>query len=99
MINPRSWKALLALNVVLLLALILTVLSPPSVQAQQRPRPGEYLLIAGDITGLSGKSAVYIIELRTSRLLALFYNRDTRRIEVIDSRLLDEDLTTTPTTR
>lgn len=91
--NMRSLGALVALNLVLLAALMATVLMPGNAQAQlgALSKP-QYLMVAGDVTGRRSQAAVYIIETTTAKMAAIFYNSANNRIEVIGGRELGPDV-------
>lgn len=71
--GKRSLPALIALNVVLLLALALATLAPSPAQAQGFAA-ARFLMVSGPTNARSQQDVVYIIELNSARVLAGFYN-------------------------
>ncbi len=71
--NKQSLGALIVLNVVLLAALVVAMLTPPRAQALGLGGR-QYTMVAGAVTGRKDVSAIYIIDLSTSRLIALTFN-------------------------
>ncbi len=90
--NQRSLAALIALNVVLLAALAVTVLSPQPAAAQPRTRPGEYLMISGSSPGRQQQDLIYILELKTTRMAVLIYNSANDSITELDKITVGEDI-------
>ena len=86
--------ALIALNTVLMLALLLVLLLPgPSAEAQRRGRGrGDYAMVAGQVTGRSDQSAIYLLELNSNRMMALIYDSRGNRLQILAGRNLAEDL-------
>lgn len=91
--NMRSLGALVALNLVLLAALMATVLMPSKAEAQlgALAKP-QYLMVAGDVTGRRQQAAVYVIETNTAKMAAIFFNSGTNRIEVVGGREIGPDV-------
>ena len=82
--NRRTLRALLALNVVLLVALVLVGLTPSEAQAQRGGRP-EYIMVAGRIAERDQQSAVYILDLTNARIAAVMYNSSNDEFDEIDT--------------
>ena len=80
--SKRSLPALIAPNVVLLLALALVSLSPSPAQAQGFAA-ARFLMVSGPTTGRSQQDVIYVIEMNSARVLAAFYNSGTDTWEVI----------------
>ena len=81
--NRRTLRALLALNVVLLVALVLVGLTPAPAQGQfSRP---EYVMVSGRVVGRNQQAAVYILDLANARIAAVMYNSSNDRFEEIDT--------------
>ena len=79
--------ALVVINVLLLISFIGRFGSPNSAVAQparQAPRPGDYLMIPGAITGASN-GIVYVIDVTNGRLSAMTYNESRTRLEAMQS--------------
>lgn len=82
---------LVILNVLLLAALIGRVAVPNAAFAQQRPaagaaRPGDYLMIPGEVTGGS-TSVVYVVDTTNAILGALAYDDATRQLQSMPNRI------------
>lgn len=83
--NKRSLGALIALNLVLLVALVVVGLTPQPAAAQFAAR-GDYMMIAGAVAGREAQASVYIIERNTQRMLALMFRSSDNQFEVIAGR-------------
>ncbi len=81
--NRKTLRALLALNVVLLVALVLVGFTPQPAQGQFASR-SEYIMVAGKVVGRKQQSAVYILDLATARIAAVMYNSSSDKFEEID---------------
>lgn len=82
---------LVILNVLLLAALIGGVATPNAAFAQQRPaanggRPGDYLMIPGEVTGGS-TSVVYVIDTTNAVLGALAYDDSTKQLQSMPGKI------------
>ena len=88
--NKRSLGGLIALNVVLLVALVLVSITPEPAYAQLA-RP-EYVMVNGAIRGRGQSTGVYIIELSTSRMVCLFYSSADNRIDIAAGRDMTRDM-------
>ena len=88
----RALSALIALNVVLLLALAVVNLLPTEAQAQGLAPGGDYIMIAGQVKGRNQQDAVYIVELRSAQVAAVMYNSNSDQLEVIATRDLTNDV-------
>lgn len=71
--GKRSLPALIALNIVLLLALALASLAPSPAQAQGFAA-ARFLMVSGPTNGRSQQDVVYVIEMNSARVIAGFYN-------------------------
>lgn len=89
--SMRSVSALVMLNLVLLLSLVVLNFSADSASGQLGLR-NEYVLIAGDITGKPDQAAVYILELKSQRMVAIAYDSRSRKIIPLGSRVISEDV-------
>jgi len=89
--NKRSLGALVALNLVLLVALVLVTLSPQPASAQVGLRQAEYVMVSGVVRGRQQQAAVYILNLSSGQTAALFFNADTRRSTIIAGRNISMD--------
>ncbi|MEE9404726.1 MAG: hypothetical protein V3V20_07525 [Algisphaera sp.] len=87
----RSLAVLILLNVGLLVALGLTVLSPTPVQAQFGASPS-YTMISGAVSGRSGQAAVYVIDLQSSKVAPIFYNASNKKFEYFKGQVVSEDM-------
>ncbi len=80
--NRRTLRALVALNVVLLVALGLIGLTPAPAQGQYSR--AEYIMVSGKTVGRKQQSAVYILDLATAQIAAVMYNSSNDKFEEID---------------
>ena len=88
--NKQSLGALIALNVVLLAALIVVNLAPQRATAQGFGR-AQYIMVAGDVVGRS-EQVVYVIEVNSGRVAALLFNGSNNTREILDGRNISNDL-------
>ena len=86
----RSLAVLIVLNVVLLAGLTSTVFSPAPAEAQFGGGR-QYTMIAGQATGRSGQSVIYITDLTTGRIATLFYNGSSKEFEFFRGRNIGSD--------
>jgi len=93
--NQRSLGALIVLNLALLLAATLLVLTPRPAQAQGLGR-AQFIMVAGEVSGRSGQQAIYIIELASSRIAAVAFNSGTKEFEEIAGYDMLPDLESRP---
>lgn len=91
--NARSLAALILLNAVLLAALVVTAFSPQPAQAQFGGTE-QYLMIAGDIDTRNARQrqAIYIVNQRTSQIVATTYNSATDTFNWYGGRNIGNDL-------
>ena len=87
--NRRSLSVLIVLNVVLLAAIALTLGPVPKAEAQLGG--GSYLMIAGN-TSQAQQQVVYIMDTRTGRVAGFTVNSANKKIEIIGTRAIAEDL-------
>lgn len=87
--NKRSLRALIALNVCLLVALVMVTLTPEKAEAQIGG--AQYIMIAGQAIGQTNQNAVYIIDAGTAKMVALMFNGGNKRLDVIAGRKLADD--------
>ena len=85
----RSLSMLIVLNAVLLAALSVTLFSTPA--SAQFGGGAAYTMIAGQVTGRADQESVYIIDLNTSRMVAVIFNTNNNRADVIDGRVVADD--------
>lgn len=81
--NRGTLRALLALNVVLLVALVLVGLTPAPAQGQLGR--SEYLMVSGLVVGRKQQAAVYILDLANNQIAAVMYNSSNDSFEEIDT--------------
>jgi hypothetical protein len=89
--NKRSLGALVALNIVLLVALALVSFSPQPAKAQVGLRQSEYIMVSGVVRGRTQQAVVYIIDLSTGQMAAIFHNADTGKSSIIAGRNMAAD--------
>jgi hypothetical protein len=82
---------LILINAVLLASLVVTGFAPKPAQAQLGGVGGEYLMIAGEITGRSSQAAVYIIDLQSAKVAAVIFNGSNSSLEIIAGRDVSQD--------
>ena len=91
--NRQSLGALVALNIVLLLALVVVSLTPAKVNAQ--PFGGgaaQYVMLAGEVTGQKNMNAIYITELVSARMIVVMFNGGNKDFKAIAARELKTDV-------
>lgn len=92
--NKRSLAGLIVINAVLLASLVVAAFSPAPAQAQfAGSSGGQYLMIAGNVTGRESQAGVYIIDMRTARIAAIMFNGSNNKLEIIAGRNAAEDAT------
>lgn len=87
----RSFGALIALNVVLVVALAVVHLISPPVNAQAFGGAGDYMMLSGSVKGRTQQDIVYIVELNTARMVAVMFNSNTNELEVLGARDVTRD--------
>ena len=87
--NRKTLRALLTLNVVLLVALVLVGLTPQPAQGQFAR--SEYIMVAGRVVGRDQQAAVYILDLATAKIAAVMYNSSSDKFEEIDTISMRRD--------
>ena len=96
--NKRSLGALIALNIALLVGLLAAVLSPQQASGQNFVK-AQYLMIAGNIQARDQQAMVYIIEMNSGRMAAVLFNSANKNLDVVDGRILANDLAASAKTR
>ncbi len=94
--NRKSLGALVALNVVLLMALIVVSLTPSRSYAQLGGAAGQYVMIAGQAVGQNNMNAIYITELSSARMVVVMFNGGNEKLDVIAGRELKADVKSGP---
>ncbi len=89
--NRRSLGALIVLNAVLLAALAVLTLSPPQATAQGFGARGEYVMIPGFAQGRQNQELVYIIELKSSKMVGVLVN-PKKELELVATRNIASDV-------
>lgn len=97
--NKRSLAGLILINAVLLASLVVTAFSPAPAQAQFGGMGGQYLMIAGDVTGRDAQAAVYIIDMQSGKVVSIMFNGSNNTLEFIAGRDVSEDATRPSGTR
>lgn len=93
--NARSLAALVAINVALLAALVVSLVTPEPAQAQFAAG-GQYLMIAGAAPNRSGQSLVYIVDVRTGRMISVLYTSANNELEFVAARDIGQDIRSQP---
>ena len=91
--NRRSLAGLILINAVLLASLVVAAFSPEPASAQFGGAGGQYLMIAGNVTGRDSQAAVYVIDMRSGRVAAILFNGSNNSLEFIAGRNVSEDTT------
>lgn len=91
--TKRSLATLLAINVILLSALVLVMFGNPQPAEAQFGGGGRYLMIAGRSPQRENQAAVYIIDVNSSKIAAIVVNTAVRRnnIEPVAGRTVRDD--------
>ena len=89
--NLKSIRALIALNVVLLVGLFMTMITPEPAAAQGL-NPGNYMMVAGDIAARKSQQIVYIVDLSNSRIGAAIFTSANKQFEMVAVRSILEDV-------
>ena len=88
--KKKQFRALIALNAVLLLALAAVSLAPTvSAQAGSRAR-GQYGMISGEVQGAE-VAAIYIVDASNQEMISLYWDRNRRGFAALGYRNLAED--------
>lgn len=80
---------LICVNLILLTALVLCASAPPAAYAQSTSLAGDYMAVAGEIQ--DEFDGLYIIDVRTHILHALYFDRGQRQLRYAGSRDLEQD--------
>ena len=91
--NQRSLPALIVLNIVLLAALAVTLLSPRAEAQGLGGGGGRYLAIAGNVQARDQQAAVYIVERDSGALAVIMFNTSNKKMEILAFRDVKQDLT------
>lgn len=97
--NRRALGALIVLNAVLLAGLAVLTFTPAPATAQGFGARSEYLMIPGFAQGRAQQEAVYIFELKSSKVVGLFFNASRGEIEYIAARDIAGDVQAGPRQR
>jgi len=87
--NKRSLRALIVLNVVLLVMLGVFTFAPQPAEAQLGGQ-SNYMMIAGQSLG-STASTVYVIDTARGSMIGVQYNIGKRRLESVGWRVMTND--------
>ena len=91
--NRKSLGALVALNVVLLLALVVVTLAPGQVAQAQGFAAQGYIMVAGEAKNVpQGRKVIYITEISSARMVAVIFNSTNDEFEWVAGRELAQDL-------
>lgn len=90
--NRQSLKALVALNIVLLAALVVVSLVPQQSHAQLGGGAANYVMVAGEITGKPNQNCIYITELNSARMVAVMFLGGNNKLEIVAGRKLKSDV-------
>ncbi|RMH27261.1 MAG: hypothetical protein D6693_05645, partial [Planctomycetota bacterium] len=84
--HRKQFRALIALNTALLLALAAVTLAPPAAAQAGRAR-GEYAMISGQIQGRE-ESAIYLVDTANQEMVALIWDRQRNNLLPLGRRSL-----------
>lgn len=87
--NNVIW-ALAALNVLLAVGLLTPLVAPAEAQVAGGARPGDYLMLPGDVIG-GNSSVIWIIDSKNQQLSAMTVDENRKSLEImapIDLRLV-----------
>ena len=83
--NKDALGTLIALNGLLLVALLVAVIVPErQAQAQEQAQnrgPKNYIMVAGEVTGRKSQSAVYVLELTSMRMRAIMFDSRSNKLQ------------------
>ncbi len=89
--NGKTLSALVALNLALLVAVLVTSFAPAPVEAQTRGRKADYVMVAGEAIGRPNDSLVYIIDTQSAKTVVVLVNSGTKDLQVIERRDMAND--------
>ncbi len=90
--NKGILGILLAVNAVLLVALAVTNLAVTEPAMAQFGMRGDYVMIAGDAAARSDQQAVFILDLKTQKMLALMFDTRNNKLQTIAGRVVGNDM-------
>lgn len=93
--TQRSLAALIAINAVLLAALVVSLFNPAPAMAQFGGGH-QYLMIAGKSPIRNDQALIYVIDRRTSRVVALLFNSANNHFEPVAGRIVSQDIKAAP---
>ena len=88
--RKRQFRALIALNAVLLAALAVVSLSPAAEAQRGNRARGQYTLVAGMVQGAEVE-AVYVVDASNQEMVALYWDRNRNGFGPLGYRSLAED--------
>ncbi len=88
--TARSLAFLIVVNAALLAALFVMPSAPQKAEAQFGGGRS-YTLIAGNVTGRGSQAALYVIDLKTSQVLPMFFNGAKNEFEPFDGTNVADD--------
>ncbi len=90
--NRRTLIWLVAVNVLLLGALALSVLTEPTPAFGQAAagRRGDFVMVAGTVSSGS-EQAIYLLDLRSARLATVVAKSAEQELQIVDIRELQQD--------
>lgn len=94
--NRQSLGALIALNVTLLVSLVIVTLTPQKADAQPAFGRSQYVMVTGETTARPNEAAVYIFDLASAQVAAVFFSTANNRFEVVGTYDMAGDLTARP---
>lgn len=88
--NRKQFRALIALNAALLVALAAVVLAPVADAQRGGRARGQYTMVGGQMQGQE-EEAVYIVDAANQEMIALYWDRNRRSFNALGYRSLSED--------
>jgi len=89
--NKRSLGILVALNALLLIGLAVVGLTSQPAVAQFGMR-GDYAMIAGQVTGRDDQAAIYVLELKSQKMIALMFDSRNKKLQTLAGRVVGNDI-------
>ncbi len=96
--DRRSLGALIALNVVVLLAVLAVTVMPQPAAAQLKGR-ARYAMVSGKSIGRSSQDVVYVMNLTKGQVVAFLYESEKKRVTLVGGMDFARDLEVGPQRR
>ncbi len=86
----REHRGLLALNALLILALLVVTFAPPAQAQRDMRRRGEYTMVPARALGFA-EAAVWIVDAGNQEMITLRYDRSNKTLRFLGYRSLEQD--------